>query len=89
MTTPSVPQTQVVNKMTPISAWHEGFNAYMDGALLAEMHNNAMRRGWWAALDAQAFAEMPKTIKPVDVVSELEDYVEYIADVEYWRKGAW
>ena len=86
----TVPQTQAKIKMTPISEWHKGFNAYMlEDAKLEDMRNNAQRRGWWAALDAEAFTKLPKTIKPVDVMSELGDYMEYLADNEYWRKGQW
>ena len=33
-----------------------GFNAFCDGAKLDDMQDENMRRGWWAALNAEAAA---------------------------------
>lgn len=33
-----------------------GFHAFCDGARLDNMQDEAMRRGWWAALNAEAAA---------------------------------
>jgi hypothetical protein len=33
-----------------------GFNAFCDGAKLNDIQDEAMRRGWWAALNAEAAA---------------------------------
>jgi hypothetical protein len=39
------------------AAWHEGFRAFCKGASLADLTDPDEIRGWWAALDGQAYAE--------------------------------
>lgn len=38
------------------NAYWAGFDAYCNGAPLDEMNGDEMRRGWWAALNAEAAA---------------------------------
>jgi hypothetical protein len=73
--------------------WYTGFSAYCQGAQLEDMPTVAHKRGWWAALDAQAAATMPAKTAKLPIVSEsLIDTIEYeddIADREYWSRGQW
>lgn len=69
-----------------VNPWQAGFNAYCEGAQLEEMSTDTHRRGWWAALAAQAGAEMPVV---VDIQAEAEEYEDDMLDREWWSRGAW
>lgn len=73
---------------TTLSPYWLGFNAYCAGAQLEDVPPQ-QRRGWWAALDAQAGAEMPVKESRIDVVAEADEYADDILDREYWSKGQW
>lgn len=54
-----------------------GFNAYCDGAEYKPDAPSHYLAGWWAALNAQAEAEMPS------------EYEDDMLDREFWSRGQW
>ena len=81
--------TAQVSSRLCTSDWHDGFNAFMDGKRIEDMPTNQHCRGWWAALEVEAYAKTPAAIKPVNVEAELEDYREWRNDNEFWAGGQW
>lgn len=69
----------VKQDVRPARMFRAGFDAYCRGLRLDDLTDPAARRGWWAALDAAAYAAVAdhaaargRTIPEPDTLSDLE-----------------